>query len=130
MRRTASLRLLASFRLIHLPHHVQPITAASARTTPAAVPLAIAATGIFDWMTAPVAVVGTGPAPPEVNVVVTNVGEAVTSTVTKTVDVVEAEREGGAREEAEVEAAGVIGAMGYWIKSGAEKQKAKPRGEG
>ncbi len=80
---TASLRCFAAFRLMHLPHHVQPITAASAIVTPAAVPPAIAATGIVDvtgFETAP----RVGKLLPEVIVVVTNEGEAGTLIVVNT----------------------------------------------
>ncbi|PIL23677.1 hypothetical protein GSI_13426 [Ganoderma sinense ZZ0214-1] len=84
-RLTASFRCFAAFRLIHLPHHVQPITATSAIATPAAVPPAIAPTGKADvaWFeTAPM--VGRLPEPAEVIVVVTNEGEAGTLIVVKT----------------------------------------------
>lgn len=84
-RLTASLRSFTAFRLMHLPHHVQPMTATSAIATPAAVPPAIAVTGIADatgFEAAPI--VGKLPEPAEVTVVVTNEGKAGTLIVVKT----------------------------------------------
>ena len=70
---------------MHLPHHVQPMTAIRASTTPAAVPPAIAATGISEvagFETPPT--VGKPLDPAVVTVVVTNDGKAGTLTVVKT----------------------------------------------
>ncbi len=78
---TASLRSFAFFRLMHRPHHVQPTTRTRARTTPAAVPPAMAAIGTFDercCISAPT--VGRLAEPPEVTVVVRMECDGVTST--------------------------------------------------
>ena len=94
---------------MHLPHQFHKMTNTRARATPAAVPPAIAPTGMSDVDLCTVtASVGKLPEPPVVSVVVTNVGEAVTLTVTNTG--VDEEWDVSSFTSAEAEVAGAMGA--------------------
>ena len=125
---TASLRSLAFFRLMHLPHHVHPTTATRARTTPAAVPPAMAATGTseeLDCTTAPT--VGRLAEPPEVTVVVRMECDGVTLTTVvteKAVGVAEADALDALCLE-EVEAVEEAGGIGTVTRTGSSRVRGR-----